>query len=75
MTEFKIQGNLCGVLTKSFLLREGTDVYEITPTNNSTLMEELQSMKSGTRLKVTGIIKGDKFYCQRATIILGSVDE
>ena len=72
MTEFTIQGNLVTVKDDKFILREGKELYTIIPTHKST---ELKSIKLGSRIKVNGIIKGDKLLCQRATIVLGDTRE
>ena len=71
MTEFAIQGNLVTVKDDKFILREGKELYTIMPTHKSTLIRELKGVKLGSRIKVNGIIKGDKLLCQRATIVLG----
>lgn len=71
MTEFAIQGNLVTVKDDKFILKEGKELYTIIPTHKSTLIRELKSIKLGSRIKVNGIIKGEKLLCQRATIVLG----
>lgn len=75
MTEFTILGNLKGKYVNSFTLEEGKEVYVIHPAKGSTIMEELEPFEYGTRMKVCGIMKGSRLYCQRATIVLGMKNE
>ncbi len=75
MTEFVIQGNLEQLDKDCFWVVEGKELYKIIPTHKSTLIEELKQIKIGSRLKVIGIIKGDKLLCQRATVMLGDIRE
>lgn len=71
MTEYTIIGNLRNINYDSFTLEEGKELYKITPTHKSNLLEELYKINLGSRLKVTGIIKGDKLLCSKATMLLG----
>lgn len=71
MTEYTIIGNLRNINYDSFIIEEGKESYKITPTHKSNLLEELYKIDVGSRLKVTGVIKGDKLLCSKATLILG----
>lgn len=71
MTEFTIIGNLVRADTNTFTVEEGKELYEINPVRGSSIIKELKTFDLGTRIKVSGIMKGNTLYCQRVTIVLG----
>lgn len=78
MTEFTIVGNLKEVNSRAneFKIEEGANEYLLHASKHSPLIEELELIAIGSRMKVKGIItkdenKKDIFVCNRATISLG----
>ena len=78
MTEFTIMGNYTGKNERyhEFYLNEAKDEYKIHVLKTSTLLDELETIARGTRMKVTGIIMKDAedrdiFVCTKATVVLG----
>lgn len=81
MTEFTMMGNLQSINKEEseFYIREGKNIFTIHVTGDSNLLEELETIKENSRLKITGIIikdsdKNNIFVCRKATMLLGEVD-
>lgn len=78
MTEFTIMGNYKGKNDRfhEFYIQEGQNEYTIHVNKASTLLEELDTVEYGTRIKTTGIVMKDAedrniFVSNKATIVLG----
>lgn len=78
MTEFTIIGNYEGKNDRfhEFYIREGQNSYTIHVNKTSTLLDELDDVLLGARIKTTGIVMKDAedrniFVSNKATITLG----
>ena len=79
MTEFTIMGNYKGKEERfhEFYIEEGRNEYTVHVTKTSTLLNDLDTIAVGTRIKVNGIVMQDAenrniLVCNKATVVLGN---